>query len=144
MLATVSTPSTAAVTTAEIQLPAGLIGLSELKRFELISETESLPFRRLVSVDSPDVEFVVVEPEGIVPDYEVQVADEDAEDLEITAEAGNPQILNILTIRSMDPQKVTANLVAPIIVNRSTGNGKQVLLSNYKQYSTDYLLIDEA
>jgi flagellar assembly factor FliW len=55
----------------------------------------------------------------------------------------NPLILNVATIKSYEPQKVTLNLAAPILINRRTRVGKQVVLLNYQNYSTTHVLIDE-
>jgi flagellar assembly factor FliW len=38
---------------------------------------------------------------------------------------------------------VTLNLAAPILINRRTRIGKQVVLVNYQDYSTAHVLIDE-
>jgi flagellar assembly factor FliW len=53
-------------------------------------------------------------------------------------------VLNIATVKSWSPQRVTANLVAPLVVNRKTGVGKQVVLTNYQKYSVNHPLIDDA
>jgi flagellar assembly factor FliW len=127
----------------QIHLPGGLVGLVDLKDFELIADEESLPFLRLRSLDEA-LEFVVIEPRGIFPDYVIEISDEDADELGIASAADNPLVLNILTIKSMQPQKVTANLVAPIVVNRVLGIGRQVVLENSSRYSTTYPLIDSA
>ena len=52
-------------------------------------------------------------------------------------------IYNIVTIHSLQPQHVTVNLVGPIVVNRHTLIGKQVILANFDQYSAQHVLIDE-
>jgi flagellar assembly factor FliW len=134
---------TASAPVPDIHLPGGLIGLGDLKHFELIAEEESLPFLRLRSLDEA-LEFVVIEPRGIFPDYVIEISDEDADELGIASAADNPLVLNILTIKSMQPQKVTANLVAPLVVNRVLGVGRQVVLENSSRYSTTYPLIDSA
>jgi flagellar assembly factor FliW len=125
-----------------IHLPGGLVGLVALKHFELITAEDSLPFLRLHSLDEPLIEFVVIEPHGIFPNYEIEISDQDADELGITSAEDAPLVLNILTIKSMHPQKVTANLVAPLVVNRLLGVGKQAVLENYTRYSTTYPLID--
>jgi flagellar assembly factor FliW len=38
---------------------------------------------------------------------------------------------------------VTANLIGPLVVNRRTLIGKQVIIANSDKYSTVYPLIDE-
>jgi flagellar assembly factor FliW len=141
LLATDAAPEEFAESFRHINLPNGLIGLMDLKRFELVSARESQPFLLLRSLDTTPIEFVVIEPHGIFPDYPIELSDEDARELGLASAEDNPLILNILTIRSMNPQKVTANLVAPIVINRQCGTGRQVVLANYSRYSTTYPLI---
>jgi flagellar assembly factor FliW len=78
-----------------------------------------------------------------VQDYILDISDEDSEALGLKGTASAPLILNVATIKSFEPQKVTLNLAAPIIINRQTRVGKQVILVNYLKYSTSHVLIDE-
>ena len=128
----------------QIHLPLGLIGLGELKRFTVHADPETAPFLRLHSVDSPEIELIAVEPEGLISDYALELGDDDAEELGIRSAEDDPWILNIVTIKSLRPQKVTANLVAPIVANRRTLHARQVVLANYQHYSTTYPLIDQS
>jgi flagellar assembly factor FliW len=47
-------------------------------------------------------------------------------------------IYAVVTLRG--PGRATANLKGPIVVNRSTGVGKQVVLLNAAQYPLQYVL----
>ena len=85
--------------------------------------------------------FVVIEPGGVIPDYIIEIPDNDVEVLKITAE-DSPLILNIVTIGGDDPGSITVNLVGPIIINRATGSGKQVIISNHEKYSAKFRLSD--
>lgn len=125
------------------ELPAGLVGFPDLKQFELGADSGAEPFLLLRSMEPEQIEFVAIRPEGIVPDYGVELSDEDAAELGLSADGPEALVLVIATIRSWEPQQVTANLVAPIVVNRDRGVGKQVVLANYHKYSTAYPLIDE-
>jgi len=73
----------------------------------------------------------------------LDIGDADAEALGLVGPDSNPLILNVATIKSYEPQKVTLNLAAPILINRRTRVGKQVVLLNYQSYSTTHVLIDE-
>ena len=124
-------------------MPDGLIGLSDFKNFELIVDPESLPFVVLRSINVDEIQIPAVEPVGLVSDYVLDIGDEDAEQLGLKGKNSNPLILNVATIKSFDPQKVTLNLAAPILINRQTRIGRQVVLVNYQKYSTTHVLIDE-
>jgi flagellar assembly factor FliW len=124
-------------------MPEGLIGLPEFKKFELIVDPESLPFVVLRSVEGDEIQIPAVEPVGLVDRYKLDLNDQDADILGLVGSDSNPLILNVATIKSYEPQKVTLNLAAPILINRRTRVGKQVVLVNYQDYSTAHVLIDE-
>lgn len=63
-----------------ISLPQGIIGFSEYRRAELLYMPDHLPFLWMkLHGASGSVNFVVIEPGGIVPNYELEVFDNDAE-----------------------------------------------------------------
>jgi flagellar assembly factor FliW len=124
-------------------MPEGLIGLSDFKNFELIVDTDTLPFVVLRSFNGDEIQIPALEPVNFVQDYKLNISDEDAGTLGLKGSDSNPLILNVATIKSFEPQKVTLNLAAPILINRRTRIGKQVVLVNYQDYSTAHVLIDE-
>ena len=124
-------------------MPEGLIGLSDFKNFELIVDPDTLPFVVLRSYNGDEIQIPALEPVNFVQDYKLNIGDEDAATLELRGADANPLILNVATIKSFEPQKVTLNLAAPILINRRTRIGKQVVLVNYQDYSTQHVLIDE-
>jgi flagellar assembly factor FliW len=124
-------------------MPEGLIGLPDFNKFELIVDPESLPFVVLRAIEGDEIQIPAVEPVGLVENYRLDIGDADAEMLGLVGADANPLILNVATIKSYEPQKVTLNLAAPILINRRTRVGKQVVLLNYQSYSTTHVLIDE-
>ena len=124
-------------------MPEGLIGLPDFNKFELIVDSESLPFVVLRAVEGDEIQIPAVEPVGLVDNYRLDIGDADAETLGLVGADANPLILNVATIKSYEPQKVTLNLAAPILINRRTRVGKQVVLLNYQSYPTTHVLIDE-
>jgi flagellar assembly factor FliW len=97
----------------------------------------------LRSINGDEIQIPAIEPVGFVENYKLNISDEDSEMLGLFGADSNPLILNVATIKSFDPQKVTLNLAAPILINRRTRIGKQVVLVNYQDYSTAHVLIDE-
>jgi flagellar assembly factor FliW len=130
-------------TNNKFHMPEGLIGLPDFNKFELIVDPESLPFVVLRAVEGDEIQIPAVEPVGLVENYRLDIGDADAEMLGLVGADANPLILNVATIKSYEPQKVTLNLAAPILINRRTRVGKQVVLLNYQNYSTTHVLIDE-
>ncbi|MEI6107416.1 MAG: flagellar assembly protein FliW [Opitutae bacterium] len=124
-------------------LPEGLIGFENYKQAEMLYEPDSLPFLWLKLTGSRDaVHFVVIEPGGIVPHYEPELFDEHAMALDLT-DSSEIMILNIVTLQRHIPLEATVNLVGPIIVNRRTRTGRQVVISNYSRYSAHHSLVEK-
>jgi flagellar assembly factor FliW len=127
----------------EIILPQGIIGFSAYQRAELLYLPDHLPFLWL-RLHGPDtIHFIVMEPGGNIAEYEPEVFDEDAEQLGIT-DPSEAMVLNIVTLRQQQPVNATVNLVGPIIVNRRTRVGRQLVISNYSRYSAHYPIVDHS
>jgi flagellar assembly factor FliW len=119
-----------------------LIGLPELQRFDIAPIPNTWPLLSMQSGGSEEICFAVVEPHTLVAGYELEVSDDDAEQLRLKS-AEDVIIFNIVTIHSLLPQYVTVNLVGPVVVNRHTLVGKQIIIANFDQYSAQHVLIDE-
>ena len=126
----------------QIEVPFGLIGLANLRRFELTFVEGGWPFVQMKSVGEEELSFIAIDPRGLIPCYELELSDEDAEALGLDT-ADDALVYNIATVYSSQPQYVTANLIGPVVVNRRTLIGKQVIIANSDKYSTMYPLIDE-
>jgi flagellar assembly factor FliW len=125
-----------------ITLPYGLIGFSHFRRAELLYLPENLPFLWMkLSAPVGAMNFVVIEPGGVIPNYELELFDGDAASLGL-ADSSQAMILNIVTLRPQAPLEATVNLVGPIVVNRRTRVGRQVVLANNSHYSARYPLVD--
>ena len=132
----------AAIEKLEIHLPFGLVGLPGLKKFKVMPIEGSSPFMVMRAHNEDRFDFIVIEPCGVVADYALELTDNDAEELQIFG-ADDAIVLNIITVHSLEPQFVTVNLVGPVVVNRKTLVGKQVIAANAELYSTQTVLIDE-
>ncbi len=133
---------TAVTEPMQIMLPFGLIGLSDLREFDLAAIEGSWPFLTFRSRGELEIEFLAVEAKNVVADYAVVLNDEDALALNLSS-PDDALVLNIVTVHSMRPQFVTANLAGPIVINRRTLLGKQIVLQQGDKSSTVYPLIDE-
>ena len=128
---------------ARITLPAGMVGLPDVTEFELVASPQSLPVMWLRSTGPDRLTFPVVEPGPLVPNYQLELNDADAESLGNISDINVPLVLTVLTVKSLQPQKATINLIGPIVINRQTLVGKQVLLANCERYSVEHTVIDE-
>ncbi|HET7535688.1 MAG TPA: flagellar assembly protein FliW [Candidatus Didemnitutus sp.] len=123
-------------------LPQGLIGFRNYTRAELLYMPEHLPFLWLkLHGETDSVHFIVIEPAGLIPNYEPELFDEDAAGLELNGSA-DAMVLNIVSMQNQRPLDATVNLVGPIIVNRRTKLGRQLVLANYSRYSAHHPLVE--
>ncbi|MEY4690816.1 MAG: hypothetical protein RIT19_1141 [Verrucomicrobiota bacterium] len=112
--------------TLQVQLPLGLLGFEPIKTYSLIAKPDQEPFLWMSVPDGEDLAFLVVPPSFILPDYAPDLSDDDADFLEIR-HPDDALVLNIVTLRSGGA--ATVNLKGPIVINRHTMIGKQVVLS---------------
>jgi flagellar assembly factor FliW len=127
----------------EILLPHGIIGFGAYKRAELLYLPDHLPFLWMKLHGATDhIHFIVIEPGGIIPGYEPEIFDADAEDLDLRNPA-EAMVLNIVTLQRQNPVEATANLIGPVIVNRRTRLGRQLVISNYSRYSAHHALVEQ-
>jgi len=128
----------------EILLPHGIIGFGSYQRAELLYLPDHLPFLWMKIHGATDhIHFIVIEPGGIVPGYEPEIFDEDADRLDLRTPA-EAMILNIVTLQRQHPVEATANLIGPVVVNRRTRIGRQLVISNYSRYSAHHPLVEPA
>jgi flagellar assembly factor FliW len=80
----------------------------------------------------PSLAFVVVEPFFVDPRYQPDINPRDAESLGIE----HPEDAILLNIVNLQGQKFpTVNLKGPIVINRQTMTGRQIIPENAAQYS---------
>jgi flagellar assembly factor FliW len=125
-------------------LPQGLIGFKDYTRGEILYQPDHLPFLWLkLHRGSESVHFIVIEPAGLVPGYQPELFDADAEGLGLR-DASEAMLLNIVTLRQQNPMDATINLVGPIVMNRRTKVARQMVIANYSQYSAHWPLVEQA
>jgi flagellar assembly factor FliW len=121
-----------------IQFEEGLIGFSDCKSFVLMEKDDIAPFRRLQSIDRPEVGFLVIDPSLIVADYSALIPRREWESLSVN----KPSDGIALAICIIGPSSVesTGNFQAPLIINYRTMTGKQVILTESRLTSRHPLL----
>ncbi|MEM1502950.1 flagellar assembly protein FliW [Domibacillus sp. 8LH] len=110
-----------------ITFSSGIPGFESEKEFTLLSFPDNDVFYALQSISTPSLSFVVTDPFSFFIDYNVQIDDATIEALSIEKEE-DVTLLNILTVR--DPfEETTANLQAPLVINKKTNSARQLILT---------------
>ena len=115
----------------------GLLGFEQIKDYLLIINPAEAPFRWLQVKDNSALAFVVIDPFLVMPDYHPDIPQADAESLGLTTPE-QAALFNIVTLHAN--QRATINLKGPIVINRNTGIGKQVVLANAAEFSVQHPL----
>jgi flagellar assembly factor FliW len=117
------------------EMKNAILGFHHLNKFTMMNHGEGSPLHWLQSLDDGSIAFVVVNPFIIKPDYEPEIDDRALEMLEI-GRAEEIDIMVILTVRS-EPVKITANLRAPLVMNKQKKLASQIVLDD-EQYPVQY------
>jgi len=115
-----------------IELPYGLLGFERVKNYVLLTRPEEEPFLRFRMAEEPKHAFVVVPPHFVLADYRPDLSELDVAFLEL-ADPSDAFVLNIVTMRGQG--QATVNLKGPIVINRRTLIGKQIIPVNAAEYA---------
>jgi len=121
--------------------PSGIPGFEKNKEYVLVQIPDYVPFEWLVCIDGSRVRFAIINPLLFRPDYAPSMTKMQLEDLTI-AKPEDVLLYAIVTI-SPNPAKSTANLIGPVIINKTKRIGKQVIIDD-DRYGTQELLLREA
>jgi flagellar assembly factor FliW len=112
-----------------IVFPAGLIGFEEFTEFIIVHDEDTEPFRWLVSTQTGDLSFPLVNPSEVIENYEPT----------IPATGGDPYELFVVVCLRPTLGETTANLKSPIVINSRTRTARQVVLTD-DQFSVTHKL----
>ncbi len=98
--------------------PEGIIGFEHCRKFLIINDEATEPFRWLVSVEDTTLSFALLDPSSVMTDYQL----------------GNDRrdITTVFLIATLSEhvEDSTVNLRSPIVINDRTHEGRQVILAN--------------
>ncbi len=115
-----------------VQLPYGLLGFEKIKRYVLVANRSEDPFMWLQMLEGDNKAFLIVSPFLVMPDYQPDIPAADVDFLNLT-DPTDALVFNICTLRGKI--RPTINLKGPLVINRHTLIGKQVIPQNAEQYS---------
>ncbi len=117
-----------------VRMVKGLPGFAETYSYQLKTVPGNLLFFWLESVDGPS--FLLTKPGLFFNDYKVEVKEDALGDL--VTQGGDIEVYAIVTVPE-EPVEMTANLMAPLLINEEKGLGCQVVLHD-SQYTTRHYL----
>ncbi len=124
-----STPAETVLQRTAVRFIAGMPGLEEYRAFTLVP-VDGGPVYWLECDEEPAIALPVAEAFAVAPQYAFDLYTSDSRALGIT----EPADALVLVVLAVPPGRgtITANLFAPIVVNRSAGRAKQIILDGSK------------
>lgn len=119
----------------------GIPAFDEEHEFLIIPYDEESPYVFLQSLNTPDLAFLMTMPFVFFPDYEFEIADETQARLGITKQE-DMLVYTLLTIPGGRVQDMTANLMAPVLINAQNMQAVQLVLDK-SRYTTKHRLFPE-
>jgi flagellar assembly factor FliW len=126
-----------------ITMPGGMPGFHDLKRFVIIEREEIWPFICYQCADDAELCFYIMSPKLFLADYKVDIK-------EVLREAGwegdDPKDVELYVIVNTSagvPDKITANLIGPLVVNTRRCEADQLVLHN-SPYSHRHFIFSQS
>ena len=113
----------------KIEFPYGIFGFENFKHYVLL-DAQQPPFYWLQSEEVVEIAFVLIDPHIFRPDYVIET---DGNELGEIGIQSKEDLLDFAIVTVPDnPAQMTANLQGPIILNRKTRVGRQLINTNPK------------
>ncbi len=113
-----------------IELAHPMPGFPDDERFALVRLDDDGVLHGFRSLDSQDLQFVVVPPAPFYPDYALDLDDDVAAELGIDEESAADVLVLLVVHAGATLADTTVNLRAPLVVNPATRRGSQVILDD--------------
>lgn len=124
-----------------IHFPEGILGFEDERQFVIINnEDEQNPFHWLQSIQTPELAFVIINPFFVYPNYDIVIPKSVQEKLKIRTEK-DVAVYSIVVVPE-NVEKMTTNLLGPIIINVNEKLGKQVILDD-DRYTTKHYIFQQ-
>ena len=116
----------------------GIPAFEDEHEFLIIPYDEESPYVFLQSLTTPELAFLMTMPFVFFPEYEFELDDANQEKLGLTRQE-DMLVYMLLTIPDGQVELMTANLMAPIVMNQVTMQARQIVLDK-SRYTTKHRL----
>lgn len=109
-----------------IKFERSIPGFEGINNFIIRDADEESPFKILQSIDDVNIGFVLISPFDVEKSYEIKLADELLERLNIK-ESSDVVLYSLVTLSSK-VENITVNLKAPLVINIKEKKGEQFIV----------------
>jgi flagellar assembly factor FliW len=124
-----------------VHFKEGIPAFEDEHEFIILPYEDNSPYYFMQSVKSPDLAFLLTIPFLFFPDYTFEIDDETIKKLDIK-EHEHVFYYSMITIPNGSIRYMTANLLAPIVLNSENMQAMQVVLDK-SNYTTKHRLFPE-
>ncbi|GAA0178095.1 flagellar assembly protein FliW [Clostridium sediminicola] len=119
----------------------GILGFEDIKEYCIVPIPLKENFFLLQSVKDKNISFVLINPWDTFKAYDINIEDNYLKSMDIK----DTSQLAVYSIISFKKNDVTANLLAPVVINAETKKGTQIVLhsSKYKTKHSIYTTMHE-
>ncbi|GAB1694675.1 flagellar assembly protein FliW [Krasilnikovia sp. M28-CT-15] len=111
-----------------IEMASPMAGFPAHRQFVLVRLNDDGLLYAFTSVQDPSLRFLVAPPEPFFPDYAPEIENDTLAALNNT----DPDRLLVMVVITAGTEETTANLMAPILVDRDSRRAMQVILQGSK------------
>lgn len=125
-----------------LTIPKGIPGFPGLTRYILLEHEAIQPFISLQCIDEESLAFYIMDPFLFKADYQIDIESHIREMKWDDSDRDSIFVYVILNVTDKDPQKITANLLGPLLINTSKNQAVQIVINNEK-YSHRYFIFED-
>ena len=120
----------------------GIPAFEEEHEFVIIPYEEDSPYYFMQSLKTPELAFILIVPFLFFPEYSIEIDDTTEKELNITHQE-DISLYSLVTIPNGSVRYMTANLLAPIVLNTKNMKAKQLVMDK-SNYTTKHRLFPDA
>ena len=124
-----------------VHFKEGIPAFEDEHEFLIIPYDEESPYYFMQSLKTPELAFLITTPFIFFPDYVIEIEDETLEELKIKNQE-DVMLYSLITIPNGSVRYMTANLLAPVVINPENMQAKQIVMEKTR-YTTKHRLFPD-
>ena len=119
----------------------GIPAFEDEHEFMIIPYDEESPYYFMQSLKTPELAFLITTPFIFFPEYVIEIDDETLDELKIKNQE-DVMLYSLITIPNGSVRYMTANLLAPVVLNTENMQAKQIVMEKTR-YTTKHRLFPD-
>lgn len=119
----------------------GIPAFEEEHEFVIVPYDEESPYFFMQSLKTPELAFIITVPFLFFPEYAIEIDDATIKELDIKNQ-DDVSLYSLVTIPNGSVRYMTANLLAPVVLNTENMKAKQLILEK-SNYTTKHRLFPD-